>query len=76
MARNLEPIYDIPTALRAFAEIRRHLAGARLTVAGTGAELDRLRELAQQLGVADAVDFPGASTMPTCRSSTPAPTAR
>lgn len=59
VARNLEPIYDIPTALRAFAEIRRHLAGARLTVAGTGAELGRLRELAQQLGIADAVDFPG-----------------
>ena len=36
VARNLEQIYDIPTALRAFALVRRDVPGARLTVAGSG----------------------------------------
>jgi glycosyltransferase involved in cell wall biosynthesis len=59
VARNLEAIYDIPTALQAFVQIRHRFAGARMTVAGSGCELERLRELAHSLGVADAVDFPG-----------------
>ncbi|EHR71981.1 glycosyltransferase [Burkholderiales bacterium JOSHI_001] len=59
VTRNLEPIYDIPTALRAFALIRERFPAARLTVAGSGPELQALRELAAQLGVADAVAFPG-----------------
>jgi glycosyltransferase involved in cell wall biosynthesis len=59
VARNLEPIYDIPTALRAFAQVQRHFAAARLTVAGSGAELMRLRDLARDLGIEAAVEFPG-----------------
>ena len=59
VTRNLEPIYDIPTALRAFALVRRQRPGARLTVAGSGPELAALQALAAQLGVADAVQFSG-----------------
>lgn len=59
VTRNLEPIYDIDTALRAFALIRQRFVRARLTVAGTGPELARLRSVAQALGVAGAVAFPG-----------------
>lgn len=59
VARNLEPIYDIPTAIRTFARVRENFERARLTVAGTGPELGRLRELVASLGLADAVDFPG-----------------
>ncbi len=59
VTRNLEPIYDIPTALRAFQRIHRALPQARLTVAGSGPELDALRRLAAQLGLADAVRFSG-----------------
>ena len=60
VARNLEPLYDNATALRAFALVRRHLPHARLTVAGSGPEAQALRDLATSLGIADAVNFPGA----------------
>lgn len=59
VTRNLEPIYDIPTAVRAFARIRQVLPGARLTVAGTGPELGRLQALTRELGIEDAVRFAG-----------------
>jgi L-malate glycosyltransferase len=59
VTRNLEPIYDIGTALRAFAIVRKHYADARLTVAGSGPELERLMALASELGVGDAVSFAG-----------------
>ena len=59
VTRNLEAIYDIGTALRAFARVREQWPGARLTVAGTGPELAALRMLAGELGVAPAVRFAG-----------------
>jgi len=59
VTRNLEDIYDIPTALRAFAAIRRHHAEARLTVAGSGPRLAELHALCAELGVADVVRFTG-----------------
>ena len=59
VARNLERIYDIDTALRAFAIILRHLPGATLAVAGSGPEEPHLRSLAEELGVAHAVEFRG-----------------
>jgi glycosyltransferase involved in cell wall biosynthesis len=59
VTRNLEDIYDIPTALRAFAVIRSAYPDATLTVAGSGPRLDALQQLAQTLGVADGVRFTG-----------------
>jgi L-malate glycosyltransferase len=59
VARNLEPIYDISTALRAFASIRVSYRDATLLVAGTGEDLARLQALAAELGVAHAVEFTG-----------------
>ncbi|WP_326540116.1 glycosyltransferase [Pseudorhodoferax sp.] len=59
VARNLEPIYGLPTALQAFALLRRQHPQARLTIAGSGPQEAELRELARTLGVADAVRFPG-----------------
>jgi glycosyltransferase involved in cell wall biosynthesis len=59
VTRNLETIYDIPTALRTFARVRQQVPSARLTVAGSGPELDRLQALAQQLHIAPAVVFTG-----------------
>jgi glycosyltransferase involved in cell wall biosynthesis len=59
VARNLEPIYDIPTALRAFACVRREVPGARLVIAGSGPERARLVALAEELGVAAQVEFAG-----------------
>jgi glycosyltransferase involved in cell wall biosynthesis len=59
VTRNLEPIYDIPTALAAFARIRKAFPKAILTVAGSGPELESLRALARRLGVEESVRFPG-----------------
>ncbi|WP_300452748.1 glycosyltransferase family 4 protein [Accumulibacter sp.] len=59
VTRNLEPIYDIPTAIRAFARIRPVYPHARLTVAGSGPELPRLQALVAELGLQDAVRFAG-----------------
>lgn len=59
VVRNLEPIYDIPTALRAFAAVRGRYPQARLTVAGSGPQREDLRALADELGLGDAVTFPG-----------------
>jgi glycosyltransferase involved in cell wall biosynthesis len=59
VARNLEAIYDIGTALRAFAAIRADWPGTKLTVAGWGPERRALQSLAAELGIAEAVDFCG-----------------
>lgn len=59
LARNLEPIYDVATALRAFALVRAEVGDARLVVAGAGPEAARLAQLAQELHIADAVTFAG-----------------
>src|SRR5438552_8447569 len=59
VARNLEPIYDIATALRAFSLVRAELPEAALTVAGSGPECEALLSLAVELGIADAVNFRG-----------------
>jgi glycosyltransferase involved in cell wall biosynthesis len=59
VARNLEPIYDMPTALRAFVAVRRAFGNARLTIAGTGPDRQALEALAVDLGVAPWVRFAG-----------------
>lgn len=59
VARNLEPIYDNATAIRAFAVVKQRHPGARLTVAGTGPEEAALRALAQSLQLGDSLHFTG-----------------
>jgi glycosyltransferase involved in cell wall biosynthesis len=59
VTRNLEPIYDNATALRAFSIVRHTFPSARLTLAGSGPEGRALEELAAGLGITDAVTFTG-----------------
>ncbi len=59
VTRNLEPIYDIPTALRAFAQVQLRYPAARLTVAGSGPQRAALLQLAAELGLGEAVHFSG-----------------
>jgi len=59
VTRNLERIYDVATAIRALAIIRREQPEASMTVAGSGPEREALAALAEELGVADAVRFTG-----------------
>ena len=59
VTRNLEEIYDVATAIRAFSIIQATYSGARLTVAGTGPELTTLQALVSTLNLVDAVLFSG-----------------
>ena len=59
VTRNLEPIYDIGTALRAFALVAARYPDARLTVAGSGPDRAALEELTAHLGIAELVRFTG-----------------
>lgn len=59
VARNLEPIYDNSTALKAFQIVLAKWPGSTLTVAGTGPDESHLRELAGELGLVGAVRFVG-----------------
>jgi glycosyltransferase involved in cell wall biosynthesis len=59
VARNLEPIYDNATALRALSLIRARVPQATLVIAGSGPLRAELEALAAQLGLTDAVTFTG-----------------
>lgn len=59
VTRNLEAVYDVATAVKAFVRVRAQWPGARLTVAGAGPELGALQALVARLGVSDAVHFTG-----------------
>lgn len=50
---------NLTTTLRVFAEVHRRHPEARLTLAGEGPDADRLRAVADELGLAAVVDFPG-----------------
>lgn len=59
VARNLELLYDNATALRAFKIVQSQWPGALLTIAGSGPEELRLRELAAELELGEKVRFAG-----------------
>lgn len=59
VARNLEPIYDNATAIRAFQMVQAKFAQASLTIAGSGPEAQRLRQMVQDMGLDHAVQFAG-----------------
>ena len=59
VSRNLEPIYDIDTAIRAFALVHKRFPNACLVVTGSGPERERLEALTNELGVRNTVTFTG-----------------
>lgn len=59
VARNLEPIYGLTTAIRAFALLVQEKQGARLSIAGSGPQRRELEDLASQLGIKENVIFTG-----------------
>jgi glycosyltransferase involved in cell wall biosynthesis len=59
VTRNLEWIYDNETALRALSLVRSEFPSCRMSIAGIGPEQERLRQIAIECGVADAVAFVG-----------------
>lgn len=63
-AGRLAPQKDFPTLLTAFAEVRRRRPDARLVILGEGADRSALEAQAAELGIAEAVRFPGYDANP------------
>lgn len=59
VARNLEPIYDNETAIRAFALVHSRHPDTTLTIAGSGPEASKLKALAEHLSLSNAIKFTG-----------------
>ncbi|QDL37528.1 glycosyltransferase [Rhodoferax sediminis] len=59
VARNLEPLYDNLTAIRALQTIRASFPQVRLTIAGSGPDEHRLRQSVQDMGLTSVVQFTG-----------------
>lgn len=59
VARNLEPLYDNLTAIRAFEIVQATFPQARLTLAGSGPEESRLRKFVSENGLGEVVCFTG-----------------
>jgi glycosyltransferase involved in cell wall biosynthesis len=59
VARNLEPLYDNATAVRAFHAVYAQWPQARLTIAGSGPDEQPLRQLVALLGLEACVHFTG-----------------
>jgi len=57
--RNLEPIYDVETLVKAAPSVLKEIPEAKFLIAGKGSEENRLRELAKSLNVLDNVKFIG-----------------
>ena len=59
ITRNLEAIYDIDTAIRAFYKIKQEIRGAQLSIAGSGPEEKILKAQVHELGLDASVQFCG-----------------
>jgi len=57
--RNLYPVYDVATAVRAFARLHEQFPEARLEIAGAGPERPTLERTAAELGLTGALTFHG-----------------
>lgn len=65
--RNFQPVYDLPTLVRAMPVVLAHVPDARFLLGGSGPEEKTVRTLAAELGVVDAITFLGplpASALP------------
>jgi glycosyltransferase involved in cell wall biosynthesis len=59
VTRNLEPIYDVGSALKAFRQVLERMPEAHISIAGSGDERPRLESLARELGISERVTFTG-----------------
>ena len=59
IAARLNPVKDIATLIRGFAQAHQDCPNLRLLIAGDGEEMANLKALAQELGVAKEVCFAG-----------------
>ncbi len=59
VTRNLEAIYDVATAIKAFALVKKQFPQALLSIAGTGPELNALKQQVASFQLDDSVTFTG-----------------
>ncbi|MGI5979077.1 MAG: polysaccharide pyruvyl transferase CsaB [Oscillospiraceae bacterium] len=59
IAARLDPVKDVGTLIKGFAAAEKKQPQLRLVIAGDGAQMDELKALAQNLGVAEKVCFAG-----------------
>lgn len=59
IARNLEPIYGITTAIEAIARLQPEVPGLRVSIAGSGPQEQELKALASALGLEEVITFTG-----------------
>jgi len=57
--RNLDPIYDVQTFIKAIPLILKQIPQTKFIVGGRGPERKNLEQLARSLGVLDKIDFIG-----------------
>lgn len=58
-SKNLDWILQAVVALKQDSRVKPHFERVRAVIAGKGPELERLQQIASDLGVEDSVDFPG-----------------
>lgn len=57
--RNLEPLYDVESLIKAAPLVLKEIPETKFVIVGRGSEQKRLRQLAKSLDVADNVNFTG-----------------
>jgi glycosyltransferase involved in cell wall biosynthesis len=57
--RNLEPIYDVETLIKAIPQVLADVPQAKFVIAGKGSQEDELKRLAASLGVFESTRFIG-----------------
>lgn len=57
--RNLEPIYDVETLIRAIPLVVKEIPNAKFIIAGKGSEEEKLKNLAKELEISESIRFVG-----------------
>jgi glycosyltransferase involved in cell wall biosynthesis len=57
--RNLEPIYDVETLIRAIPLVLKKIPDAKFIIAGKGSEEEKLKNLAKELKITESTRFVG-----------------
>lgn len=57
--RTMSQFHGVPLSIRVLAELRKQYPSVYMTVTGAGCEFGACKQLVKELGLADAVTFPG-----------------
>lgn len=57
--RNLEPVYDVETLINSIPQVLTEVPEAKFVIAGRGSQENKLKGLAESLGVSESIKFVG-----------------